>query len=362
MVSVSKRTDRPGHQVRWRDESRRQRKKTFRRKADADRYRAEVEHSLNVGTYVDPAAGRTTFREYAERWRAIQPYRPNTATRVRSQLHRHVYPVLGDRPLAAIRQSELQAFVAGLPLAPGSVRPVWATVRAVLGAAVRDRVIGVDPCQRIKLPELPAKRVVPLTVDQVRALAAAMGARYRAVVTVAAGTGLRQGELFGLQVGDVNFLRRTVTVERQVQPHGVGPLKNRASYRTIPVAPTVVETLAAHLAEWPAGDEGWIFTDDRGRPLTRRTFSPWWTSAVKAAGLPAVGMHSLRHFFASLLIAAGLSPKVVAERLGHANAAMTLNVYSHLWPDDEDRSRQAVEDVLGAGVPRMRPVKAGDLR
>jgi integrase-like protein len=72
----------------------------------------------------------------------------------------------------------------------------------------------------------------------------------------------------------------------------------------------------------------------------------------------AFGMHDLRHFFASALIRAGLNPKVVAERLGHGNAAMTLNVYAHLWPDDEDRSRQAVDEALGAShtdVPTVRP-------
>jgi hypothetical protein len=110
--------------VRWRDESGKQRKRGFARKLDADRYRAEVEHSLNTGDYIDPVAGRTTFQAYAEQWRLAQPHRPNTATRTKSQLHRHVYPALGDRPIAALRESQLQAFVTGVDLAPSSVRPL----------------------------------------------------------------------------------------------------------------------------------------------------------------------------------------------------------------------------------------------
>ena len=84
--------------------------------------------------------------------------------------------------------------------------------------------------------------------------------------------------------------------------------------------------------------------------------SATWDRARRAAGLPAVTMHSLRHTYASLLIRAGQSVKVVADRLGPANAAMTLNVYAHLWPDDEDRSRDAIDAVLlRRDVPTMRP-------
>ncbi|MDH6461777.1 integrase [Micromonospora sp. A200] len=349
--------------VRWRDEAGKQRKRGFARKLDADRFRAEVEHKLNTGSYVDPAAGRTTFEAYAERWRAMQPHRANTAARTESQLRRHCYPVLGSRPLAQIRASELQAFVTGLAVSPSSVRPIWATVRAILSAAVRDRLIPYDPADRIKLPELPRKQVTPLTVDQVDALAGNMLPMYRALVVVGAATGLRQGELFGLQVADVDFLRKTLTVDRQVQPGPGGtvvpvPLKNRSSYRTLPVGRVVVDALAAHLAEHKATGTAYVFRDEAGEPLHRNRFNrDVWAPARTAAGLPEVTCHDLRHFFASALIRAGLSVKVVSDRLGHANAAQTLGVYAHLWPDDDDRSREAIDDVFRRDVPTMRPSK-----
>lgn len=381
MASVEKRTDgRSGYVVRWRDEAGKQRKKSFAKKALADRYRAEVEHSLNVGSYVDPVAGKATLHDYAERWRAAQPHRPNTALNTKSRLKVHIYPVLGKRPISAIRTSELQAFVTGLPLAPGAVRPVWGTLRAIIGAAVRDRLIGWDPCKGVKLPELELEQIVPLTVEQIGALVAAMEPRYRVLVLVGAGTGLRQGELFGLEVRDVDFLRRTVRVERQVQPADGGgtrvcPPKNRNSYRTIPVGRTVVDGLALHLRDYPAQGETFVFRDERGEALHRGAFNAGpWNAARAAAGLPEVGMHDLRHFYASVLIRAGRNVKTVSERLGHANAAMTLNVYSHLWPQDDDLDRQAVDDVfapaprsvpatpvaqrdLDRDVPRMRPAK-----
>ena len=386
--------------VRWRDESGRQRKRGFRRKIDADRFRAEVEHQLHSGTYVDHNAGRQTFREYAERWRKAQPHRPNTALNTRSRLERHVYPVLGHRPLVAIRNSELQAFVTGLNLAPSSVRPVWSTVSAIMRAAVRDRLIGHNPCDGVRLPDLAGGKVVPLTRDQVDALVAAMPERYRALVVMDAGTGLRQGEAFGVVVHDddgpvVDLSRRTLRVARQLQPRTSGGgvvvcrLKNRASYRTVPLGQVVVDALDRHMEAYPPveveiDDESdpnrpvrrkvlLVFTDSRGNPLSRDTFNArvWRPACRRAAtalrerseresdaevadslrrqadAMADVTMHDLRHFYASALIRAGLNPKVVAERLGHANAAMTLNVYAHLWPDDEDRSRQAIDVALG---------------
>lgn len=366
MASVEPNRRGRGYTVRWRDEQGRQRKRTVLRKIDADRLRSEVEHQLHTGAYVDPAAGRVRFRDYAEAWRQAQVHRPNTAGRVASQLNRHVYPKLGGRPLAAVRPSDVQALAAqlSLNLAPGSVRSVMSTVGAIFAAAVRDRAIGHDPTDGVKLPELPRKRVVPLTVEQVNALADAMPAAYRALVVTAAGTGVRQGEAFGLQVRDVDFLRRVVHVERQVQPHGVGPLKNRASHRSIPVGQVVIDALADHLRQWPASGETFIFRTPDGRPPTRNTFnSVVWRPARERAGLPAVGFHDLRHFHASALIRAGLSVKAVSERLGHGNAAMTLGTYAHLWPDDEDRSRQAIDDLFQAkinpGVPTARPAAGG---
>ncbi|WP_164842393.1 tyrosine-type recombinase/integrase [Actinoplanes solisilvae] len=363
--------------VRWRDEAGKQRKRGFARKVDADRFRAEVEHSLNAGTYRDPAAGRVAFEPYAEQWRRAQPHRPNTASRTESGLRKHAYPAFGTRPISSIRESQLQAWVTGLPLAPSSVRTQWSSVRAVFAAAKRDRIITIDPTEGVKLPELDIVEIVPLLVEQVDALAEAVPGRYRALVEADAGSGLRQGEAFGLEVPHVDFLRGTIKVQQQIQPatgHRVEICKpkNRHSVRTVPVGRVVTDALARHLAAYPARDlqvvdttgrhpvtrpARLIFTTERGLPLHRGEFNERiWGPARESAGLPGAGMHDLRHFFASLLIRAGLSPKVVAKLLGHANAAMTLNVYSHLWPDDEDRSREAVDAVLlRSDVPILRP-------
>jgi integrase len=326
----------------------------FERKADAERHLAEVSAGLLRGTYVDPRAGRIAFKAYAEKWRGLQVHRASTAAQVSTNLQRHVYPVLGTKDLSTIRRSDVQALAKRLEakgLSPRTVETVYRYVVAIFRSAVADRLIAQSPCVEIKLPKVEPKRVKPMEVAVVERLTEALPERYRALVVLAAGTGMRQGECFGLTVDRVDFLRRQVTVDRQIDPAGsggFGPPKTTASYRTIPLPAIVVDALAAHLASFPAGPNGLIFTDADGRPLRRNRFGELWRRSRTKAKVGDEGFHSLRHFYASLLIRHGESVKVVQARLGHASASETLDTYSHLWPDSEDRTREAVDLVLGA--------------
>ncbi len=166
--------------------------------------------------------------------------------------------------------------------------------------------------------------------------------RYRAAVTLLAGSGLRIGEALGLEVRHVDFLRRTVRVEQQRLPNGqIGSPKTSSSVRTVPLAGYVTDALAAHLAAFPT-DDG-LFLMPTGRPLVYHAWAKHWQRAREVAGLPDVVTHDLRHFFASALIAGGASVKAVQLALGHESAAVTLGIYSHLWPGDDDRTRAIID-------------------
>ncbi|MGW3186349.1 tyrosine-type recombinase/integrase [Streptomyces ardesiacus] len=354
MASVQKRPN-GKWRARYRDEAGKEHARHFGKKVDAQRWLDEVSASVLTGQYVDPRAGRVTFRAYAEQWRQAKPHRPTTQVKAEQHLRVHAYPAFGDKPLARIRRSDVQSWVTGLEKAgmkPSTVRTTFNTVRAVFRAAVSDRVIAVSPCTEVDLPEVPRRKVVPLAVGQVRALAAAMPERYRALVTVGASTGLRPGELFGLQVRHVDFFKRQLHVEQQVQQTKGGgtrvcPPKTKESERVIPLPDVALHALVAHLKQFPAGPDEFVFQDPKGGPVVAtRLMDSAWRPARKEAGLPEVTMHQLRHTYASLLIAAGESVKVVSERLGHTNAAMTLNVYSHLFPDSEDRTRRAIDGAF----------------
>lgn len=345
-----------GSGMRWRaryvDDDGREHSKAFARKVDAQRWIDGFTAAVVTGQYVDPKSGEIAFRDYAEQWRKIQVQRPSSRAHVETMLRRHAYPTLGSRPLAAILPSDVQAWVKGLTLAPATVGVVHGIVSTIMKAAIRDRRIVANPCDGSKLPKVQRKQVVPLTTEQVTAVHNALPPQLQALVTLAAGTGMRQGECFGLTVDRVRFLERVVTVDRQLvtvqgQKPDLAPPKTQASNRVIPLPQVVVDGLAAHLAAFPAGPDGLVFTLS-GKPITRSVFGHKWRAAVAKAELPAgTGFHALRHYYASLLIRHGESVKTVQSRLGHASAVETLDTYSHLWPDSDDRTRDAIDSVLG---------------
>jgi integrase len=357
MASIRKRHD-GQWRARYRDSAGREHAKHFARKGDAQRWLDEVTTSLVTGQYVDPKAGQVTFQTYAEQWRAIQVHRPSSRAYVETVLRRHVYPTLGNRPLSSILPSDVQAWVRRLetggvnrkPLAASTVGVVHSVLAEVFKAAVRDRRIVANPCEGTRLPKVQQRKVVPPTTEQVEELRGAMPERLRALVTFVAGTGARQGEALGLTVDRLDMLRREVHIDRQLVGLGsagprFGPPKTSASVRTIPLPRVVVDSLAAHLAAYPPVG-GLVFSLD-GLPVTRQRFGHLWRPAAAAVGLPArSGLHSLRHYYASLLIRHGESVKTVQARLGHASAIETLDTYSHLWPDSDDRTREAVDSVL----------------
>ena len=173
---------------------------------------------------------------------------------VDAHLRNHALPFFDDRPIASIRPSELQAWVRSRTevLTPATVEVVYRIFAAILNTAVDDRLLARSPASGIRLPRPSRHEVQPPTVEEVKALIDAMPERYRALVVVAAGTGLRQGECFGLTVDRVDFLRRTVTVDHQLilpatGPPQFGPPKTTASVRTVPLPKVVGESLAAHL-------------------------------------------------------------------------------------------------------------------
>jgi integrase len=318
---------------------------------------------MTKGEWVDPRAGKVTFGESAEQWRGSQVHRPSTAALVEAHMRNHVLPAFGARPLASVRPSEIQAWVRGLSndLAPATVELVFRYVSMIFKAAVADMVIARNPCMGAKLPQRPRAQVVPLETAEVLAIIDAMPARLRCAAVLGAGCGLRQGEALGATLDRVDFLRRQLVVDRQLltlarQAPRLAPPKTPASVRTLPLANFVLGELARHLERFEPGEQGLLFTTAAGGPVPRNRFAEAWRAAATSTGLPpSRTFHDLRHFHASLLIRHGESVKTVQARLGHASASETLDTYSHLWPDSEDRTRRAVDDVLTphvADIPR----------
>jgi integrase len=347
--------------ARNRDEAGKEHVRHFDKKHKAQKWIDEVTASVVTGQYVDPSASKITVRAYATSWETLQVHRDTTARIVDNALRLHILPVLGDRRIGTVRRSEIQALVKTLEdkgLSAGSVRNIYKVASRVFDAAAGDRVIPASPCRRIALPKGHDEEVVPPTVEQVAAVRDALDDRWRAVVVTLAGSGLRIGELLGLAVGDVDFLRRTIRVERQRERSGaLAPVKSKGSRRTVPVGQVVIDELAAHLAARPSDSD--LLADEWGEPLTYWRWCRLLEHAADAAGVE-VTSHALRHFAASALISGGASVKQVQTFLGHSSAVITLRTYAHLFPGDEDRTRDVLDAALGSLADCVRTEAASD--
>ena len=350
-MSIEKKSN--GYLARWRDETGRQRARTFTRKVDANDFLAAVKVDTQRGTYVDHTAGRDTVEAYATAWAAAQPWRPQTRERMMHVISSQIVPRFGALQLRSVRSSAVQAWVGEMTsskLAPSTVEGYYRVLAAVMLSARRDKLIAESPTDGVRLPraERSAASLVPLTVEQVRALSDAVPERYRALIIASAGLGLRQGEACGLTVDRIDFLRRQVRIDRQlVTPPGKGPVrfgptKTTASNRVLTLPDTVGEVLAAHIAKFGVGVDGLLFTSSTGAPLRRSTWSDAYRRGARDTNVDS-SSHDLRHHCASLLISAGCSVKAVQSFLGHKNASETLDTYGHLWPGDEDRIRSAID-------------------
>ena len=355
MASITKRGN-GLWRARYRDDVEKEHAKHFDRKVDAQRWLNEVTASLVTGSYVDPKAGLVTFERFYAQWSQRQVWVPST--RVNAD-HAAASVPFAQVPLKSLRRSHVEQWVKAMTkdLAATTIHTRVAIVHSVLRGAVADRVIPVDPSEGVTLPRRRRREAamqVP-SVEQVGRILGVADDDFRAFVALCAFAGLRLGEASGVQVGDVDFLRRQLAVSRQLQRDGrevaIRPPKH-GSERVVYLPEQLVTMLSEHVATYrPDGEPGrWLFADLGGRPLHNNAVTYRWRQTRKVAGIPSIRLHDLRHFYALGLIAAGCDVVTVQRALGHSSATTTLNTYSHLWPTAEDRTRAAAGELWTAAL------------
>jgi integrase len=307
--------------ARFRDPAGAQQVKVFNRRVDAERFLTTVEASKLTGSYIDAKRAAITFGAFAEEhWAAYSHTLAADTTRVRkrSVLDRHILPTMGNRPVGTIKPSTVAAALGtwSRTLAPGTVGQILRQVRQILDAALADGLVANNAAKSVKAPAAPRRRDVHLTDDDVAALIAAAPEHHRALVITLVAAGLRVSEACGLQVEDIDFLRRTLRVRQQRRPGGeLGQLKTDSSRRDIPA-------------------------DD----------------AVERAVGFSVSPHSLRHYFGASLISRGVSVVAVSSWLGHSSPEITYRVYAYLKPDDEQAGRDAIAETMRQVLPHVYPM------
>jgi integrase len=347
VASISKRPN-GKWRARYRDESGREHARHFPRKVDAQRWLDEVVADVVTGRYVDPRAGRTTVRAQGEAWLNAQVFDVTTRANATSRLNVHVFPYLGDLELRAVKPSTVQAWVRGrvqAGCAPSHVRVMLTNLSSIFAAAVADGMVAANPCASpvVKAPRVERRKVVPWTVEQVHAITAAHPERYQAVPALAAGCGHRQGEVLGVALEDVDFLRRTVHVRQQVRlvkGRPVFALPKGGRERSIPLPDVVATVLAEHVRTFPPAEVTLPWGDHEGEPRTvalvfttpsglavnrNRYNDDVWKPALLAAGVEPsrrTGMHQLRHHYASVLHMRGVASDATRRRM--RNRALVL--------------------------------------
>lgn len=352
-------------------------KRGFETKRDAKAFAETVEVDKRNGNYISPTLSKVTVGSLGPDWLKRQKghMKPSGFRTYESAWRNHVEPRWADTRIGNVRFSDVQAWVAELAekLSASMVANTYSVLARILDDAARDRLIAANPARGVRLPRRAARRNVYLTAEQLHHLADESG-RYRSLVLLLGTVGLRWGEAAALRVSDVDFLRRRITLDRNAVQVGsevvVGTLKT-GKRRTVSLPGFVADALAKTCGDkgrddlvWPSASGGHL-----GPPSSVRS---WLAGAVarcqesadaaRAAErkahpkrepatpvFPRITAHALRHTAASLAISSGANVLVVQRMLGHASAAMTLDVYADLFDSD----LAAVADRLDENVGNL---------
>jgi integrase len=330
----------------------------------AERARVELLARLDQGAYVEPSK-LTVAAFLRDHWlpglRA--QVRPGTWAEHHSKVEVHLAPTIGGMLLQRLAPGHLNAIYADLlerGLSARTVLHVHATIPRALADATRWGMVPRNVALLASPPRPGRPELQVWTAAELRAfLAHVQGDRLYALWLLAASTGMRRGEVLGLQWPDVDLARARVAVRRSLVTVGhqvvVSEPKTAKGRRSVALDPATVTALKAwrkhqtaeRLVWGPAWtDSGLVFTREHGRPLHPRDVTRAFTRHVLAAGLPIIRLHDLRHTHATLALAAGVHPKVVQERLGHANIAITLDTYSHAVPALEEQAARTVAALV----------------
>lgn len=339
----------------------------------AEKARTALLKSLDDGTYVAPSS--ESVAAYFDRWLAAMPVtvRPSTASLYRTLVEAYVKPRLGQGRLEDLSAPALNAFYADLltsgrrrgavaaPLSATSVRNVHRVVHRALADAVR---WGVRPRNVADFADPPKTSTPEARVwgsEHQRAFLVAVEAdRLAGLWRLAAMTGMRREELVGLRWADVDLGAGLVNVAQVATMVGAnvhyGEPKTRKSRRSIALDPRTLAALKAHrkrqLEErlaWGTGwnDTGLVFTHEDGRALRPPHVTRMFGRLVAAAGLPELTFHGLRHSHLTTLLREGQPVHVVSARAGHSSPAITLSIYAHVLPGDDEAAAIAAAKALG---------------
>jgi len=349
----------------------------FKTRREAREWLTKILEQIQVGQSIE--SGRISLADFLGKW--LDSSRPSLRHKTWVQYHQicrdHILPNLGEVRLMDLRPDQIQGLYDSkieCNVSTNTVRILHAVLHRSLEQAVRWGMIDRNPAKAVIRPKPCRKEIQTLNSHQARQfLIAAQGSRYEALYYLAITTGLRAGELLGLKWDDLDWTKGNLHVQRQVQRlpgSGLALLepKSAAGRRVVVLGQTMMTVLDEHYNKQDrlrafAGERwqehGMIFTSQTGTCLDHRNVYREFKEILRKAGLPDIRFHDLRHTAATLMLQEGIHPKIVQERLGHAQIYMTMDTYSHVLPAMQDKAAKKMDELI---APIQEVVKAVNLQ
>jgi|BioPla2DNA2_1021312.scaffolds.fasta_scaffold04383_2 integrase len=346
-----------------------------RARKEANKLLTEFTLEIEKGLLIEP--GKLTFADFVERW--IRDYgnsklAPKTLSSYKDMLQKYILPALGHLKIEQIKPAHLMELYANLQedgvrydgkkggLSGKTISYAHRIISSILQDAVQWQVLASNPCARVKPPKSSSSPAYCYDEQQVVLLLTALEReelKYRVLIQLALFTGLRRGEIMGLEWTDIDFDNNTLEVRQASQylpGRGVftkAP-KTKSSERLLSLPPFLVNMLRQYKREqletrlkvgdlWQGSNR--LFTTWDGRPMHPDTISKWFPKFIKRHSLPPLPFHGLRHTAATMLINQNLPVKSISGRMGHSNIGTTMNIYGHYLKSADQEAANRLEQV-----------------
>lgn len=334
-------------------------RKSFPTLAAAKGWRQDAATAVRSGAMRAPKP--TTISEVAEAWlegakdgsirnRSGDVYKPSAIRGYEHSLRKRVLPALGAHRFSELQRNDVQRFADQLGkqgLSPSTIQCALLPLRAMYRRALVRGDVTVNPLTGIELPAVRGRRDRIADPVEAAALLAALPVEDRPIWATALYAGLRLGELKGLRWDDVDLATGVLRVERGWDAvQGEITPKSREGRRTVPIPAVLRTTLLEHRLRQGRAGEGLVFGRTAQRPFSEAALRKRAGKAWAAASLAPISLHECRHTFASLMIAAGVNAKALSRYMGHFSIVITLDMYGHLMPGNEEEAAELLDGYL----------------
>ncbi len=337
---------------------------------------SKFKQELETGSYITP--GKITFADFIDTWRekyAVNHLGTATLENYLQHLNKRVVPHIGHLKLEDIKPMHLVDLMDSLAnggridgregkLSTGTVHYIHRAVRNVFSRAVEWRLIQSNPMDGVKKPKLETRDLDVYTKEETEKIFTYLEEEqelWRLLITLALTTGLRRGEILGLEWKHINFEAGTIDVLQTLSftknGYEIKEPKTKTSKRRLEVPASLLGDLKEYKKKcneerlacadlWQGGEHFFVFNSWNGKPLNPYSVKTWWTRFTKRRHIRYINFHALRHTSATLLLNQGLHAKIIQARLGHANINTTLNIYTHALREADQAAASIFDSML----------------